>query len=298
MEALRAFVSPARKKLKAGENVLELDSEEEVKEDDDEEIKPSWATEMMSMIQSIRTGLDDIKDEIRQAKFQANIAQTIAEDAMDKATSLEVRMDKVEADLVRRSDVEEMITKAMSTRPPAPVQMHTGPGDKYSKTVVLGGFPRDTEKEEMVKMIDTIITPEMQGVEEVYGYRYGSIGFVRFETTKHMWDFLKHYNSIAKPKIAEKDIWAAVSKSPAERKKAKALSRCKRVMIEVGLARPDQVRVDYSGGVVFVNRVRIGEWKLVGTDYELTFDQNKLSEAKLDVAVAKLKDAVDELLKE
>ena len=69
-------------------------------------------------------------------------------------------------------------------------------------------------------------------------------------------------------------------------------------MTEVGLVRPDQIRVDYSGGVVFVNRVRVGEWKQRGDDYELTFDQRKLTEAKLDVSVQKLTDAVDELMKE
>ena len=238
-----------------------------------------------------------VKDEIRQAKFQANIAQTIAEEAMDKTTSLEGRIDKIEAEMVRKSEVEEMIKNAINSRPPANGQSNVDASDKYSRTVVLGGFPRDTEKQEMVKLITSnIITSEMQGVEEVYGYRSGSIGFVRFETTKHMWDFLKCYNSKAKAKIAEKDIWAAVSKSPAERKKAKALSRCKRALIEVGLVQPEQVRVDYSGGLVFANRVCIAEWKLSGSDSELSFDQKKLNEAKLDVTAGRLKDAVDELI--
>ena len=54
---------------------------------------------------------------------------------------------------MRTIDGEETITKALRNVPPARKPMNIGTSDSYAESVVVGGFPRDTEKQEMVGMI-------------------------------------------------------------------------------------------------------------------------------------------------
>ena len=75
-----------------------------------------------------------------------------------------------------------------------------------------------------------------------------------------MFKFLQSFNSKSKPSINGKEVWATVSKSPAERRKNNIFKKTKRAFIEAGYNRPDQVRIDYRRGVILVNKTRVAEW--------------------------------------
>ena len=74
----------------------------------------------------------------------------------------------------------------------------------------------------------------------------------------------------------------------------------KTVLIEVGIAKPEDVRIDYRRGILMVKQVRIGEWKKddqnCGGSVELNEDKLKL--VGTDVGTEAIKKAVKELLQE
>ena len=301
MEALRAYLTPNAKKRRTQEENDELSDVESVDENakDSQEWEPSWAKAMKCMMSSMQNDLAEIKTDIQQAKFQADIAQSIAEEAMDKISELEVKVQQIEVCYAKVDDVKKMIEDAMQNMSKAPVTecFPSDSGDKYSKTLVLGGFRRDSDKKDIEDFINkNIVKSGEKGVEEVYAYRLGSIGFVRFEQAGKMWDFLREFNKQPKPRCNDKDIWATISKTPEERKKGKYLSKSKRVLIEVGLADASNIFVDYNHGALVVNKVRVAEWQ--ESEQKLRFAQTKLTEASITVEHQKLTDAIDDLLQQ
>ena len=55
----------------------------------------------------------------------------------------------------------------------------------YARTMVVGGFAVDTMRAEVVENITTFMKGAT-GVEEVYAYRRGSIGFVKFDNASNI----------------------------------------------------------------------------------------------------------------
>jgi hypothetical protein len=137
-------------------------------------------------------------------------------------------------------------------------------------------------------------------MEEVYAYSFGSVGFVRFTTTNAMFLFLKQAGAKEKPQIGDRNLWISSSKSPEERKKSKTLSKFKKVLLDTKLAKPEDVKVDYKRGIVFVSRLRVAEWKnsadTESTD-NLVIDQNAMQQVGIDVEPKKIYDAGAELLR-
>ena len=106
-------------------------------------------------------------------------------------------------------------------------------------------------------------------------------------------------NSKPKPKINGKDVWFSVSKSPGERRKCKILSKNKKVLIEVGLAQAQEVRIDYKRGVLFIRKTRVAEWKESGpANVSLSYFPARLKEVGIDVPLDKLENAVREEMAE
>ena len=131
-------------------------------------------------------------------------------------------------------------------------------------------------------------------------YSFGSVGFVRFTTTDAMFVFLKQAAAKEKPQIGDRSIWISSSKSPEEGKKSKSLSKFKKVLLDTSLAKPEDVKVDYKRGIVFVRRLRVAEWKDAAdpecTD-NLVIDQETMQQVGNDVEPNKIYDAVAELLR-
>ena len=143
-----------------------------------------------------------------------------------------------------------------------------------------------------------------EDTEEIYAFKSGSVGFVRFARTTQMYEFMRRFGASSKPAVNGKPVWVAASRSPEERRKGKHLAKHKKVLIEVGIAKPDDVRVKYRTGILMVKRdgkfTRLGECKKSCEHAEGTVELNedKLKVAGIQVGVGAIKMAVNESLQE
>ena len=114
-----------------------------------------------------------------------------------------------------------------------------------------------------------------------------------------MYEFMKKYGASSKPTVNGKPVWVAASRSPEERRKGKHLAKHKKVLIEVGIAKPEDVRVDYRRGILMVKRVRVGEWKKHdGNNGSLELHEDSLKSVGIVVGKEAIEKAVKELLQE
>ena len=320
MDALRTYLSPASKKARNDGNGSAPSDEDDMFEDSNlEQEQPLWAKrqeqllmQMNEMITHIKNEMSQIKTEVSHIKLQAGIAQSTAEEAIARVGELEEQMQDVEDKMMTREDINKIISDEIakqmntSTSPPTrmtyanrtqPSQQHgdASTDDKFGRTIVVGGFPQDSEKRDVVTFINDQLITDVDGVDEVYSYSFGNVGFIRFNSVDEMWAYVKQVSNKPKPKINGKDVWISVSKSPEDRRKCKVLGKNKKVLIEVGLASSSDVRIDYKRGIMFVKKVRVAEWS---ESRGLVHNPDRLKEVGIDVPIEKLVNAVREELME
>ena len=328
MQALKSYLTPQRKKARL-ESETDLDADSDMSEadvdgedkqktqesTDQSEPEPDWVQRQDANIQkilatpeSMKATYSGVQSDLAQVKLQAGLAQSVAEDAMDRITELEDRITLIEENSVSKAKVEEMIDIALAkggawTPLPGPnaagkVHTMTSDDEKHSRTVVVGGFPQDSSRDHVVKSISDIAVKNMQGVDEIYAFRYGSVGFIRFDDKETMFRFLKDINAKPKLQVDGKSLWFSVSKSPDERRKGRILSKYKRVFLEVDVVAKEDIRIGYRRGIIMIKNVRIGEWSGDGATGRVALHQGKLKDVGIDVDVKKVDDAVKELLSE
>ena len=257
---------------------------------------------MMGMIENIQTNVEDLKCDAANMKLQVNMAQQTAEEALEISKNIEERVRDLEENALDKSFIENIIDKYLATKNvsklpvanPALNQNMNNDEDKFSRTVVIGRVQAETQKKIVVDFMSQNILKDISGLEEAYAYSFGSVGFFRFVTKDDMWSFIKIWQHREKTKINGKDLWASTSKSPAERIKAKNLSKFKRVLVEVGLANATDIRIHYRRGFAFVKNVKVADWN--ANSENLSIDQDRLKEAGVDIDVKKVEDAVKELV--
>ena len=69
-------------------------------------------------------------------------------------------------------------------------------------------------------------------------------------------------------------------------------------MIEVGLAKSEDIRIDYRRGILMVKRVRAAEWRGEGENGYVHIYKENLKKIGIDVGKTALQKAVEELLSE
>ena len=257
--------------------------------------------------------MQDVLKDVAQMKLQVNLAVATADAAKVKAQELEIKVKQLTEQKFTMADVEQKIEEAImkikieienrprmkSSNVSGASRSNHGEIDeaKAARTMVIGGFMPDSEKGEVMAMIEKhVIAENDKTVEEIYAYSFGSIGFVRFVSADNMREFLKSFGSKPRPKVDDKNIWATASKSPGERRKAKHLGKHKRVLIEVGLAGADEIKIDYRRGILMVKRNRVAEWQGDGIDGHVELHEDNLKKVGIDVGATVLKNAVEELL--
>ena len=286
---------------------------EEDGESDEEQ--HAWARRqehrMMKHLTNIVThGLTEVKQDIAQIKLQVNMAVATADEALDKTRELSVKLGAFDEQRVTleavSQKIEEAIQKLKVELEVRPRQLSTAVSgysrhdhnsdemEKLALAMVVGSFAQNSERNVVKALIEKHVIAEAdETVEEIFAYAFGSIGFVRFKTTDHMKEFLKKFGTSTKPKINGKNLWTIATKSPDERKKAKHIGKYKRVLIEVGLASADDIKIDYRRGVLMVKRLRVGEWKGEGAEGQLELNEEHLKKVGIETV---LQNAVTELL--
>jgi hypothetical protein len=329
MEALRYLMSPERKKSRKDDEVVEApesDEEEmyeasaiEIDEESDDE-QPQWArrqeqrmvehlTKMISnSFQAVRQDIDEVKQQVSHAVTTANEAMETTRALSTKVVELEKQsvametLDQKIRDAIDKIKVEMGRTPTHPVHVPAQTRRFNNDDDtteKMTRTMVVGGFKQDSERSEVIALIGKHIIDELEDtVDEIYAYGFGSIGFVRFKNAANMRDFLKKFGAKPKPQVEGKNLWATVSKSPEERNKAKHIGKYKRVLIEVGLAKVEDIKIDYRRGILMVKRIRVAEWRGEGANGCVHVDEENLKKVGIDVGKTALQKAVEELLSE
>ena len=331
MQALINLVSPHPKRQKKPEkdeveDVVIPDSDEEdmyaesARDDaDSDEEQPAWARRQEERMKEhfsklMTNSLNEVKNEVAQIKLQANLAVATAEDAMKKVSELSIKMESQEQGVtldVLNEKIEHAMQKIKDefVRQPNIVNA-TAHGssaanksddvtDKLARTMVVGSFIQDSQRDEVKALIAKhIISETDETVDEIYAYSFGSIGFVRFHSVMQMVEFMKKFGNNVKPEVNGKSLWVTASKSPGERRKARHLGKHKRVLIEVGLSKAEDIRIDYRRGILMVKRIRVAEWQGDGLDGHLEMNDESLKKIGIDVGKAALQTAVEELLAE
>ena len=316
-------MSPSPKKARREENQLVPESDEEemyaesAHEDESDEEQPEWARRqeqrMLEFLSKMLTSnLKDIKDDIVHIKQQVSSATKTAEQSMKNtqelsakvsfleqhSVTLDVLNQKIEVAFQKlKVEIEQLSTRKVLFPPGANLSHDEEEAERLTRTVVIGGFMQDSERDEVKSAIEKhIISETDENVDEIWAYAFGSIGFVRFKTASHLKVFLKTFGMKPKPQVGGKSLWATITKSPEERNKAKHLGKYKRVLIEVGLAKAEDVRVSYGRGILMVKRARVAVWRGEGDEGHVEINEKNLKSVGIDVTGTALKNAVDELL--
>ena len=173
---------------------------------------------MRTDVSQLKLNTNMAQAEAEEASTQVGMAHAASEEAANLVAELKLKTGELEAAMVKREAIEEMVqaalVKAKTTVDDTPrnsayqtnMQM-----DKFSRTVVVGGFEEDSLKADVVEALNKGVAKHVQGIEEVYAYRRGSIAFIRFRTVDLMWNFLKKVNArgVDKPVHNGRKLWQA-----------------------------------------------------------------------------------------
>lgn len=105
-----------------------------------------------------------------------------------------------------------------------------------------------------------------------------------------MWVYLKKVNAkgVEKQTVRGMPTWISASRTPADRKKSRTLHSW-RALVEVGVAKEEDVEYEVKRGIPWVGRHRVAEWK--PEEEKLKWITGGLNLAGVDVESQKLDDA-------
>ena len=125
--------------------------------------------------------------------------------------------------------------------------------------IVVGGFPKDTPKEHIIRQLRDIILPDaargwrVEGVSDCYAPNFSSFGRIKFETSEFMWQFLKAFKG-HRFTFNGKILFHSIDRTPAEmdlsRKVSRSLKRLRACLVEGGLLREEAHRDEFNRLVV------------------------------------------------
>ena len=247
---------------------------------------------------------DMAKEEAVEANVHAGLAHGASEEAATIASQLKTKVAEVAAALVKREEVGKMVQEAVeklpiigmsapASRTAAAARLPGGQTEKFARTIGVGGFEMDSQKE-IVEADLTELLKGVTGVQEIYAYRRGSIGFARFLSADDTWAYLKKVNvqGLERPTIRGMPIWISASRTPEDWKKRRLFYSCKLVLVEAGVAKEEDVKYELKRGFLWIGRHRVAEWR--PEEEKLEWIIPALRSAGVDVDSRNLDDAVKE----
>ena len=125
--------------------------------------------------------------------------------------------------------------------------------------IVVGGFPKDTPKEHIVRQLRDIVLADAargwrgEGVSDCFAPNFSSFGRIKFEKSEFMWQFLKAFKG-HRFMFNGKVLFHSIDKTPAEmdlsRKVSRSLKRLRVCLVEGGLLQEEAHRDEFSRLVV------------------------------------------------
>ena len=128
--------------------------------------------------------------------------------------------------------------------------------------IVVGGFPKDTPKEHIIRQLRDIINPDIargwrgEGVADCFAPNFSSFVRIKFESSDFMWQFLKAFKG-HRFTFNGKILLHSIEKTSAEMDLSRyvswSLKRLRVCLIEGGLVREETQRHDF-------NRLVVADW--------------------------------------
>ena len=125
--------------------------------------------------------------------------------------------------------------------------------------IVVGGFPKDTPKEHIIRQLRDIILLDAarewrgEGVSDCFAPNFSSFGRIKFENSEFMWQFLKAFKG-HRFMFNGKILFHSIDKTPVEmdlsRKVSRSLKRLCVCLVEGGLLQQEAHRDEFSRLVV------------------------------------------------
>jgi hypothetical protein len=174
----------------------------------------------------------DLDQKLFEMDAKVTASNALAQQALQTATALKADASKApsEASTEAPPPLSARLRAHFPAAPPPPTPRTAGTTriddcekspDNDGQTILIGGFPRDTERQIMQEFLTTKLgdTPGMLDIEPKY--RLGSIALMRFRSPTQMWTFMRQ-----RPKLQyeSKDIFFTIPKSPSERSRDKKLN--------------------------------------------------------------------------
>ena len=130
--------------------------------------------------------------------------------------------------------------------------------EKRKMEMIIGGFPRDTPRKEIIDQITRIMEDASVTVQDIFTFdKYGSVGVVRFHAGE---DKAKFKRYLAKHNLSG-DLWAGDNLEKEERTRRRVMGKVKKALAEEAGSGVD-VDVDYKRFVVRHKRAVVAQYTL------------------------------------
>ena len=283
-------VTPPSKKGKIGDNLFDVDSDPDLASGRlssptspfslpgpmttslPGHMSPGLSVEGSALLQAINSSLgpriDTLGSRIDTANTQLASMSHRMINIETAVNSLDGRMSATEksledvrhkTEILERKNASSTATGSAARQALRPVDW-TPPAKRM--VIVVGGFPKDTPKEHIVRQLREIIQPNAErgwrgeGVTDCYAPNFSSFGRVKFETSDDMWKFLKAFKG-HRFNFNGKILFHSIDKTSAEmdlsRKVSRSLKRLRVCLIEKGLMQEENQREDF-------NRLVVADW--------------------------------------
>ena len=145
--------------------------------------------------------------------------------------------------------------------------------DNDGTTVLVGGFPRDTERQKMQEFLTTNLGSTI-GIKDLEAkYRLGSTALMRFKTPTLMWTFMRSRPTI---QFEDKKIFFTIPKSPAERNRDKKLV-IMRNTIELIIPSDKKATIQWNEKAIMIDNMTVARYCPVKNEMQLSASQLRSS---------------------
>ena len=145
--------------------------------------------------------------------------------------------------------------------------------DNDGTTVLVGGFPRDTERQTMQDFLTEKLGSTI-GIKDLEAkYRLGSTALMRFKTPTLMWTFMRSRPTI---QFEDKKIFFTIPKSPAERSRDKKLV-IMRNTIELNIPSDKKVTIQWNEKAIMIDNMTVARYCPEKKEMQLSASQLRAS---------------------
>ena len=274
--------TPPSKKSKIGDNLFDVDSDPDLALGrlssptspfslPGHMTSPGLSVEGSALLQAINSSLGPRIDTANSQLASMNRRMINVESAV---STLDGRMSATERSLEevkhRTEALERRSLSASNASSISTADGGTGSARQVSRSmdwtppakrmiIVVGGFPKDTPKEHIMRQLRDIIKPDAargwrgEGVADCFAPNFSSFGGIKFDSSDFIWQFLQAFKG-HRFTFNGKILFHSIDKTSAEmdlsRKFSRSLKRLRVCLIEGGLVREETQREDFNRHVV------------------------------------------------